>query len=190
MRPTLRVRSLLVPTVLCLVGFFASSASAGPTEPVTVELPPEDQGEAFVPGVRLVEDLKQDYVEEEFFVSGTASVYNYANNPPLGPDDITPITGGIPYKTRLIVRRPTNAGAFRGTVVIEWWNSSADFDVAPVWDASAEYFARQGVIYVGVTKPILTVVVNIHAEVAHRHRPRNPSTKRLRSMRELIRPRS
>ena len=35
--------------------------------------------------------------------------------------------------------------------VIEWWNSTAGFDTAPAWDASAEYFAEEGVIYVGVT---------------------------------------
>jgi len=31
------------------------------------------------------------------------------------------------------------------------WNSTASFDSAPVWDASAEFFAREGWSYVGVT---------------------------------------
>jgi hypothetical protein len=51
----------------------------------------------------------------------------------------------------MILRRPASHGPFNGTVVIEWWNSTADFDTAPVWDASAEYFARNGIVYVGVT---------------------------------------
>jgi len=127
------------------------SAMAGPTDPVTVTLPPAGQGDPFVPGVRLVDDLPQDYVEEEFFVSGDATLYNYAHNPPLGPTDLTPMQTAVPYKTRIIVRRPANHGQFKGTVVIEWWNSTAGFDSAPVWDTSAEYFARQGAIYVGVT---------------------------------------
>jgi hypothetical protein len=109
------------------------------------------QGEAFVPGVRLVEDLFLEYVEEEFFVSGTATLYNYANDPPLGPTDIVPIQTGVPYKTRIIVRRPVKTNKFNGSVVIEWWNTTAGFDTAPVWDPSAEYFGREGYIYVGVT---------------------------------------
>jgi hypothetical protein len=144
----LRSRLWIAPTLaFCL----ALSASAAPTDPVSVELPPAGQGDAFVPGVRLVEDLSQDYVEEEYFVSGGADLFNYGNNPPLGPTDIVPIQTGVPYKTRIIVRRPANHGHFKGTVVIEWWNSTANFDTAPVWDPSAEYFARNGVIYVGVT---------------------------------------
>jgi len=129
----------------------APAAYAGPTDPVTVELPPEDQGDAFVPGVRTLADLPEEYVEEEFFISGTADLYNYAHNPPLGPTDTTTIQTGIDYRTRIIVRRPVMANEFNGNVVIEWWNTTAGFDTAPTWDASAEYFAREGYIYVGLT---------------------------------------
>jgi hypothetical protein len=62
-----------------------------------------------------------------------------------------PILQDVPYTTRMIVRRPETLGHFNGTVVIEWWNTSAGFDTAPAWDASAEYFARTGTLYVGVT---------------------------------------
>ena len=124
-----------------------ATAEAG----VTVTRPPEDRGPAFVPGVRLVENLPQAYVEEEFFVSGESTLYNYANDPPQGPTDIVPIETDVPYTTRLIVRRPENPKRFNGTVVIEWWNSTAGFDTAPVWDPSAEYFAKRGIIYIGVT---------------------------------------
>jgi len=90
-------------------------------------------------------------VEEEFFISGEATLYNYAHNPPTGPTDIVAIQTNIPYKTRIIVRRPVKANKANGTVVIEWWNSTAGFDTAPSWDPSAEYFANTGVVYVGVT---------------------------------------
>jgi hypothetical protein len=128
----------------------AGSAPAAPTDPVTLTLPP-DVAPAFVPGSRAVEDLPQSYVEEEFFVSGGADLFNYAHNPPLGPTDLNLIQEDVPYTTRLIVRRPADPNKFNGTVVIDWWNSTAGFDTAPAWDASAEYFARSGVIYVGVT---------------------------------------
>jgi len=142
----------------CLASIFTVALSllsgvavADPTSPVGVELPPVDQGDAFVPGTRLVADLPRAYVEEEYFVSGAATLFNYAHNPPLGPTDITPIQENVPYKTLVSVRRPVSMGHFNGSVVIEWWNSTAGFDTAPVWDASAEYFAREGFVYVGVT---------------------------------------
>jgi hypothetical protein len=144
----------LILTASMLLPLLGGSATADPTDPVTVTLPPEDQGDAFVPGVRQVEDLEQDYVEEEFFVSGAATLFNYAHNPPLGPTDTVEIQEDVPYETRIIVRRPAHAGHFNGSVVIEWWNSTANFDTAPVWDASAEYFAREGYVYVGVTNAI------------------------------------
>ena len=138
-----------------LVGAFtlllAHTAIAGPTDPVIVEAPPTDQGAPFVPGVRLVDNLPLDYIEEEYFISGSSTLFNYATNPPLGPTDIIPIAEDVPYQTRFILRRPEKKNKFNGTVVIEWWNSTAGFDTAPVWDASAEYFARNGIAYVGVT---------------------------------------
>jgi hypothetical protein len=141
----------VITALLFFPALVALPAWADPTDPVTVDDPPVDQGDAFVPGVRLVADLEQAYVEEEFFVSGAADLYNYGHNPPLGPTDIVPIFPNVPYTTRLIVRRPENHGQFNGTVVIEWWNTTAGFETAPVWDTSAEYFAREGTIYVGVT---------------------------------------
>lgn len=137
--------------VAVLVPWLALSAAAAPTDPVTVVLAPSDQGDAFVPGSRALEDLPGEYMEEEFLVSGFATLFSYANNPPLGPTDLMSIEDDVPYRTRMIVRRPVDDEQFNGTVVIEWWNSTAGFDTAPVWDISADYFARNGVVYVGVT---------------------------------------
>jgi hypothetical protein len=146
--PLARRLCLIASVLLPLLG---SDATADPTDPVSVTLPPEDQGDAFVPGFREVADLEQDYVEEEFFVSGAARLFNYAHNPPLGPTDTVAIQENVPYETRIIVRRPAQAGHFNGSVVVEWWNTTAGFETAPAWDASAEYFAREGYVYVGVT---------------------------------------
>ena len=142
---------LLALVPIALLSLRVSVASADPRASVTVTQPPEDQGAPFVPGTRRVEDLRIPYVEEEYFVGGEATLFSYANDPPLGPTDIVPIQQDVPYKTRLIVRRPEQVRRFNGTVVIEWWNSTAGFDTAPAWEPSAEYFAREGIIYVGVT---------------------------------------
>ena len=122
---------------------FASAALADPTSPVVVDPAPEDQGDIFLPGVRPVSDLSKDYVEEEYFVSGAADLFNYAHNPPLGPTDITPIQEDVPYKTRIIVRRPHEEGALqrhRRNRVVEL---DAGFDTAPVWDPSADVLRAQ-----------------------------------------------
>ena len=88
--------------------------------------------------------------EEEFFYSGAADVYTYVEGDVhLGQKVIK--TAGAPYKTRMLVRRPTDAADFNGTVVIESMNSTASFDTTPVWIPSAEYFAREGIVYIGVT---------------------------------------
>lgn len=141
----------LLTTSLLVLPLMTSVAIGGPTGPITLELPPTGQGDAFVPGTRLVEDLSMEYVEEEFFISGAADLYNYANNPPASPTDIVAIQNDVPYKTRIIVRRPAKAHKANGTVVIEWWNSTAGFDTAPAWDPSADYFANEGIVYIGIT---------------------------------------
>ena len=142
---------LLVVFVTCLlIPLLPSSAPADTTSPVTVSLPDDLLGEMHVPGVRLVADLEQPYVEEEFLISGDAAVYNYASDPPVR-GEIVEQGPPAPYTTRIIIVRPDEAAAFNGTLVMEWFNSTAGFDTAPVWDASAEYFAREGIVYVGLS---------------------------------------
>ena len=42
-----------------------------------------------------------------------------------GPAD----DGRFPYRTRMIVRRPADPADFNGTVVVEWQNVKAQFDL-------------------------------------------------------------
>ena len=132
-----------------LVLALSSSGWAAPTDPITLETPDGALGPIFPTGFRTLANLAQPYVEEEFLVSGAATLFTYGD-PPV-PTEIVPVQTGVPYKTRLIVRRPADPAAFNGSVVIEWWNSTAGFDTSPSWEASAEYFGRKGIVYVGVT---------------------------------------
>lgn len=150
----MRVLSILGgSTVLGLAA--ASALAAGPTDLVTVTPPPSGVGESFSPGIRLVADLEQAYTEEEFLVSGAATLYTY--NETAVPGEIVPLDNDVPYTTRIIIRRPTDPAAFNGTVMIEWWNSTATFDTAPTWDPAAEYIARKGIVYVGVTNSTTSI---------------------------------
>jgi hypothetical protein len=114
-----------------------------------LERPDDALGNPHVVGFRTLADLPEPYVEEEFLVSGDATVYTYEEQPRRGV--VLPRDLDVPYKTRLMVRRPADPADANGTVVVEWWNSTGGFDIAPVWDASAEFFAREGWTYVGIT---------------------------------------
>lgn len=150
-------------SVLLLLASLALSASATQTSPVTVVPAPEGQGSIHVPATRATANLLQDYVEEEYFVSGVADIYTHDNPPVPGdviiqPPNATFIqTEDVPYTTRIIVKRPADMADFNGTLVIEWWNSTAGFDTAPAWDPMAEFAAREGWIYVGVTNSTTSI---------------------------------
>jgi hypothetical protein len=93
--------------------------------------------------------LPDGYVEEEFQFSGTAGLYAYAaGGPPRW--DIT-LQDQQPYTTRMIVRRPSDPQKFNGTVVVEWLNVTAGYDVDIEWTSVAQYFLRSGYAFAGVS---------------------------------------
>ena len=97
-------------------------------------------------------DLAQvGYMQEEFFISGTATAYTSAD--PLTADGnwtVTPASTA-PYKTRILVYRPMRSARFNGTVVVEWLNVSAGADVAADWINAHTELIRDGFAWVGVS---------------------------------------
>jgi hypothetical protein len=87
-----------------------------------------------------------DYVEEEFFIQGTANRYN--TTMPLATGSII---GSGPYKTRIVVRRPASPDDFNGKVLMEWQNIRFGWDVDAFWLQSHDYFIRHGYAWVGVS---------------------------------------
>jgi hypothetical protein len=51
----------------------------------------------------------------------------------------------------MIVRRPTSAAAFNGTVIVEWLNVTANSDADLLWLRSREHLMRSGYAYIGVS---------------------------------------
>ncbi len=90
------------------------------------------------------------YEQAEYFISGTATSYTSAT--PLTSDGKWTVTPAAtaPYKTRLIVYRPTNPKKFNGTVLVEWDNVSGGLDAAPIWLAAHDELIREGYAWVGV----------------------------------------
>ena len=86
------------------------------------------------------------YIQEEFFIEGTANRYTITD--PL--QNATVKDGGHPYKTRIVVRRPVSPKDFNGTVLLEWQNVTAGYDLDAHW-ISWKHFMRAGYVWVGVS---------------------------------------
>jgi hypothetical protein len=96
----------------------------------------------------------QGYLEEEFFVSGAANVYDW---PATGAVIRTP---DAPYTTRVLVRRPKSKGKFSGRVVVEMLNPSNLFDLNIGWALQHKEIVRSGDAWVGITaKPVAAVTL-------------------------------
>jgi len=104
-------------------------------------------------------DLSQfGYVEQEFFVDGTARAYRSAL--PLGADGnwtATPDGATAHYRTRILVRRPTSPRKFNGTVIVEWLNVSGGLDAAPDWTFLHPFLKREGYAWIGVSAQFIGV---------------------------------
>jgi hypothetical protein len=95
------------------------------------------------------------YEEQEYFASGKAMAFKADAMPSDGKWSVTPTTTAG-YKTRILVRRPTNPAHFNGTVIVEWMNVSAG-ESAPDWDFLNPMLMRDGYAYVGVSAQALGV---------------------------------
>src|SRR5262245_57628656 len=97
------------------------------------------------------------YVEEEFFVEGTATAYASASA--LGSDGHWSATPGATaaYKTRVVVRLPANARESHCPVVVEWLNVSGGLDAAPDWIFAHTMLMRDGYAWVGVSAQFVGV---------------------------------
>lgn len=74
-------------------------------------------------------DLDKDYLEEEFFFTGTSPAYT----------------------SRMVVHRPKDPARFSGTVFMEWYNVTGGIDMGVMWALDREYFIREGHVHVGVS---------------------------------------
>lgn len=91
------------------------------------------------------------YLEEEFFVSGTAS--SYASAEPLTSDGQWTVEPdeSADYTTRILVRRPADPADFNGTVFVEWLNVSGGLDAPAVFTQAQVELLRSGTAWIGVS---------------------------------------
>jgi hypothetical protein len=93
-------------------------------------------------------ELPDGWVEEEFFIDGTAR--DLRQDPPSTAD----------YTTRILVRRPTDPAAFNGTVVLDWTNVTVPDDTDVNWISMHHTILERGYAYVAVAAQRLGVEVS------------------------------
>ena len=158
------LRRFAPPLVLSLALLAAcSSEESGSDGITTTEDRPEVAYDAHVPddvapppaegeGIALPQpaaEVPDGYVMEEYLVGGTATSFDAEDTPDDGHWEVVP-GDEAEYRTRVIVRRPAEAEAFSGTVLVEWFNVSA-IEAAPDWGYISQEIAREGHAYIGVS---------------------------------------
>ncbi|MCJ7511207.1 MAG: hypothetical protein MUP14_10050, partial [Dehalococcoidia bacterium] len=133
----------------------ASAGSPNPTVigPIAANFPPDTPHNYpfFATNLDLA---SKGYVEEEYFIEGTANRYNIPPGtlPPIDPlPTATVISSGHHYKTRIVVRRPIDPWRFNGTVLLEWQNVTAGYELDAMWIPTAEHIMDAGYAWVGVS---------------------------------------
>ena len=83
------------------------------------------------------------WVETELVAEGVAG--SFVPDGELREDGRLELGAGptAPYRTRVVVRRPADASAFSGTVVVEWLNVSSGLDANPDWAFLAPELVRR-----------------------------------------------
>jgi hypothetical protein len=90
------------------------------------------------------------YVEQEFFLEGTARAYTVRGE--WTSDGMWNVSPGesAPYKIRILARYPKQASRFNGVVFVEWFNVSGQGEGDPNFTVLQEELLRDGYGYVGV----------------------------------------
>lgn len=113
---------------------------------------PAELREVAVPGTHpldasVVDLTKYGYEEQEYFASGAANRYRIKNS----TQTAILVDSGHSYKTRIVVRKPSDPKRFNGTVIVEWYNVSAGQDIDFCWGGSYDYLMRDGYAWAGVS---------------------------------------
>ncbi|MDR3671222.1 MAG: alpha/beta hydrolase domain-containing protein [Holophaga sp.] len=101
---------------------------------------------------------KFGYVEQEFFIDGTGNTYDtpaqsggVGNTMTTAGSTANVLTTGNPYRTRIVVYRPTDSAKFNGTAIVEWQNVTNGYDTPVQWFQQKDFVLRNGYAWVEVS---------------------------------------
>lgn len=152
---------VVVTTLAAAIVWSGSGAGAAPTEVPTpsVEGPITGGSPTGGPWWETPYDLAQyEYVEEEYFLSGTASDRGLICPPSpfgeYGGDMALCVPGGevhtAPYKVRILVRRPLDPARSNQSALLEWANVSGQMEIEHDWAVDAPMMMREGFVSASV----------------------------------------
>lgn len=95
----------------------------------------------------------QGYEEKEYYLCGTANVYESADE----EGNVSVRTSDAPYVNRVVVRAPKDKKACSGNVVVEIINPTSFMEIDRMWILGYRQFLRNGDIYVGITSKPNTI---------------------------------
>lgn len=157
MKKNVLLVAVLATTLLVAPLAYAVPGTEVPVPDVTGPIP-SHPGSANNDYTFFASDLlgRHRYIEEEFFYSGLANVYDATVAGGIGArGTASPIanvvSSGHPYTTRMVVRRPRHPAKFNGNVVVEWLNATGGYDVEAFWFRTSEFLMREGYAWVGIT---------------------------------------
>src|SRR5262245_34709538 len=142
------LRMLALLCAACTLAIFGVARAETPTPVITA---PPALGTPFLSSADAL--AQRGYVEEEFFLSGTARAFLAVGEMPRdGKLNVVPNPdAAAPYTVRILVRRPRSVRHFNGNVVVEWLNVSGGIEVGPDFTFLREELLREGYAWVGVS---------------------------------------
>lgn len=133
----------------------SSSAPSGPAADLSEEL--TAGGGPFIGESSAANLDAAGYVQHEYVAAGTAVSYRATERLTADGRWSFAEDGSAPYRTRILVRRPSDVSRFSGTVVVEWLNVSGGLDGNPDWTSLAAEITRRGHAWVGVSAQLIGV---------------------------------
>jgi hypothetical protein len=162
MKPGL-ARLSFIGLVIALAGCSDSSDNTSAktpesTAPLAAVSGPITAGSRGFPATPAVVDLDAaGYIEEEFFLEGTARAYEQAGEWAIDGQWSVKEVSMAEYKTRMLVRRPVDPDQFSGVVIVEWFNVTSNVDIDPDFGFLSTEILREGHAWVGVTAQAIAI---------------------------------
>lgn len=116
------------------------------------EIPVTPDSYPFTSALRYCDFEAAGYTEKEYYMYGTASVYQTAED-----GSIEVKNADVPYINRFVVRMPEKSQSCSGNAVVEILNPSSSMDIERMWILGHKKFMRDGDIYVGITSKPFTL---------------------------------
>lgn len=117
------------------------------------KIPVTEESYPFSSAERYLKISEYGYLEEEYYMYGTANVYETADE----RGNVKVRTADAPYINRIIVRAPQDRVACSGNVVVEIINPTSFREIDRMWILGWKKIVRDGDIYVGITSKPNTI---------------------------------